>query len=152
MDNAKVVYEKKFKHLQPKDYERIANEADVKDNLYEHRDSEAFCKRLFENTVRVVLPERLENYGFFIAMAREVAEYNEVDTVVTEYEDRFVAEFRFSCDSTNFGLKDIIQYGDEIAFGCDKEIIVLSVIYYTHATYCSGKRITPGSNLPLILL
>lgn len=145
MEHRKVVYEKKFKHLESEDFEIIENEANQNMNLCVHRDSGALCKNLFENTVIVLMPERVENCGFFISMAKEVSEHNEIDTVIEQYQDRYVAEFRISSDDTLFGLKELIQYGDDVCLDCGNGVVVMSVIYYTHATFCSGKRITPAT-------
>lgn len=145
MEHRKVVYEKKYKHLESEDYERIESEANQNINLCEHQDSAESCRQLFENTVMFIIPERVENYGFFISMAKEVSEHNEIDTVIEQYQDRYVAEFRISSDDTLFGLKELIQYGDDVCLDCGNGVVVMSVIYYTHATFCSGKRITPAS-------
>lgn len=90
-----------------------------------------------------MIPDRMENSGFFISMAKQVAEHNEIDTVITEYEDRYVAEFHIDNDSTSFGLKDLIEYADHVSFGCEGENAVVGIIYYTHATYRAVKQVTP---------
>lgn len=54
-----------------------------------------------------------------------------------------VAEFRVDNDSTSFGLKDLIGYADHVSFGCEEGNAIVGVIYYTHATYRSGRQITP---------
>lgn len=143
MDNGNIIFEKKYRRLTPEDYEQMSEDADNEVLSYKRPDSATFYKNLLENTVRVIIPERIENSGFFIAMAKEAAERNEHDIVITEYEDRYVAEFRINCDSTFFGLKDLIEYADDLSLGCDQNIIVLDVIYYTHATYRNGAMTTP---------
>lgn len=148
MEKSNSLYEKKFDHLTDDDYKRICNEAEEGIDVPSWRNSSDFCKRLVENTVRIVIPDRIENQGFFIAQAKEIAEHNEIDTTITEYEDRLIAEFRIGDSSTNFGIKGIIEYADDVFFGCDKGEVVLSVIYYTHATYRSGTKITPDSGHP----
>ena len=148
MEKTNVIYEKKFDHLTDDDYERIWDEAEVGTDVPSWHDSSDFCKRLVENTVRIVIPDRMENQGFFIAQAKEIAEQNEIDTTITEYENRLVAEFHIGDSSTNFGIKGIIEYADDVFFACDKGEVVLSVIYYTHATYRSGMKISPDSAHP----
>lgn len=142
MEPSKIIYEKKFPHATDK-YEAVYAEEDIETNTPVQHESAVFYKRLIENTVRIVIPERAENQGFFIAQAKKIAERNEIDTSVMEYEDRLVAEFRIGDDSPNFGIKGIIEYADDVCFGCDEGEVVLSVIYYTHATYRSGKKVTP---------
>lgn len=147
MPDPNILYEKKCPHLKAEDYDHIYEEAinhtleDVK------RDSAAMCKRVFESTVRVMMPERVENIGHFVDMAKELAEFYEIDTTVTEYEDRIVASFGVNSYCTFSGLKKIILFSDDIGFQYDGEGIILSIIYYTHATYRSGRKITPVNDL-----
>lgn len=93
-----------------------------------------------ENTVRVMIPGRVGHSGNFISMAKEFAEKNEIDTVISEYEDCCVAEFSIGLDSTNFGLKAIVDYTDDILFWSEGGTVVVSIIYYTHTTYRNGKK------------
>lgn len=151
MDNSKVIYEKKFHQLSDEDCERFYNEVNTDFMAAAKKDPALFCKQLLESTIRVIMPDRVENSGFFIAMAKEIAEYYEMDTVVTEYEDRLSAEFRINCDDTYSGLKQIIKLSDDICFRCDNGDVILGTIYYTHATYRSGKRIKPENDLDFIL-
>ena len=143
MDNSKVIYEKKFHHLSEEECEKLYNEVNTDFMAVAKKDPALFCKQLLESTVRVIMPDRVENSGFFIAMAKEIAEHYETDAVVTEYEDRLSAEFRINCDDTYAGLKQIIEFSDDICFRCDNGDVILSIIYYTHATYRSGKQVTP---------
>ena len=143
MDNIKVIYEKKFHHLSEEDCERLYTEVNTDFMAAAKKDPALFCKQLLESTVQVIMPDRVENSGFFIAMAKEIAEYYEMDTVVTEYEDRLSAEFRINCNDTYSGLKQIIELSDDICFRCDNGDVILGTIYYTHATYRSGKQVTP---------
>ena len=147
MDNGKVVYEKKFPHLSAEDCEQLYTEAKTDYMAAAKKDLAMFCKRLLESTIRVIMPERVENCGFFIAMAKEIAEYYEIGTVVTEHDDRLSVEFRINCDDTYSGLKKIIEFSDDICFRCDNGDVILSIIYYTHATYRSGKKIKPENDL-----
>lgn len=140
-----IIYEKRYPKLTTEDYEQMLEETENEQSSYKRPDSATFFNNLMEKTVRIVIPDRMENRGFFIAMAKEVAERNEYDIIITEYEDKYIAEFRIDCNSTYFGLKDLIEYADDISFICDCHSVLLRVIYYTHATYRSGKRITPDN-------
>lgn len=150
MENNNIIYEKRYPKLTTEDYDRMLEETESELSSYKRLDSATFFKNLMENTVRIVIPERMENRGFFIAMAKEVAENNRIDLIITEYEDRYIAEFYIDCDSTNFGLKELISYADDIRVGCDKENAVVSIIYYTHAIYRSGKRISPENEIDIM--
>ena len=43
--------------------------------------------------MNVLMPERVKDQGFFIDAARCIAELYEIDTVVTEYENRLAESF-----------------------------------------------------------
>ena len=143
MDNGKIIYEKQFPKLTMMDYSKMLEETEKDLPSFKRQDSDTFFQNLLKDVVRIVMPERVENCAFFISMAKQVAEHNEIDTVITEYEDRYVAEFHIDNDSTSFGLKDLIEYADHVSFGCEDGNAIVGVIYYTHATYRSGRQITP---------
>lgn len=143
MYSSKIIYEKKFPKITREEYDQRIEDTYSELPPFRHQDSQTFVKNLLESVVRIIIPDRMENSGFFISMAKQVAEHNEIDTVITEYEDRYVAEFHIDNDSTSFGMKDLIEYADHVSFGCKDENAVVGVIYYTHATYRSGKQVTP---------
>lgn len=148
MPTPNVLFEKKFPHMRMEDYDRIYDEADkTAVEQFEKCDPKERCKRIFESTVRVMMPERLENRDHFVKMAMEVAEFYEIDTTVTEYEDRLCASFYVDGYGTFSGLKKIILFSDDIGFQSDGETVLLNVLYYTHATYRAGKKISPCNDL-----
>lgn len=110
-----------------------------------------FCKQFFESTVQILMPERVQNCDFFISIAKRIAEFYEIDTIVTEHDDHLSAEFRIDCDNTYSGLKKIIELADDICFQVENNNIVLHTTYYTHATYRSGRRIIPEDDLDLMM-
>lgn len=142
-----VLFEKKYPHMRMEDYDRIYDEATKNAVDEAKRDSVAMCKRVFESTVRVTMPERVENIDHFVNMAKELAEFYEIDTTVTEYEDRLSASFCVDSYCTFSGLKKIILFSDDIGFTYDGENIIISIIYYTHTTYRNGKKVTPNNDL-----
>lgn len=147
MDIPNILFEKKYPHMNLEDYDRVYDEA-TKSAIEEiKRDSKEMCRRVFERTVRVTMPERVEGIGHFVDMAKELAEFYEIDTTVTEYEDRIVATFVVDTYNTFSGIKKIILFSDDICFQQKEENIMLSVIFYTHATYSSGRKITPVNDL-----
>lgn len=143
MNNINIIYQKKYPKMSTSYSEQDTEGTNKEISPYHYRDSQAITKKLMESLVRIAIPERMENKGFFIAMAKEVAENNEVDIIITEYEDRYIAEFHFDSISTNYGLKELIEYADSITVGCADEHAVIAVIYYTHAVFRQGKRIAP---------
>ena len=136
-----ILFEKKYPNMNLEDYDRVSAIEEIK------RDSKEMCKRVFERTVRVMMPERVEGIGHFVDMAKELAEFYEIDTTVTEYEDRIVATFVVDTYNTFSGIKKIILFSDDICFQQNEENIMLSVIFYTHATYSSGRKITSVNDL-----
>lgn len=64
MDNSKVIYEKKFPHLSAADCERLYAEVNTDFMAAAKKDPALFCKQLLESTMRVIMPDRVENSGF----------------------------------------------------------------------------------------
>lgn len=58
-----------------------------------------------------------------------------MDTIITEYDDRYVAKFCIDNDRNIRGMKELIECDDSIMFDCDGKNAIVSVIYYTHATF-----------------
>ena len=71
MDNSKVIYEKKFPHLSAADCERLYAEVNTDFMAAAKKDPALFCKQLLESTIRVIMPDRVENSGFFIAWQKK---------------------------------------------------------------------------------
>lgn len=140
MGNMNIIYEKQFPKLTQDDYDQLVKEIRGTPNAYIPRNSEAVVKKLFEGLINIVIPERMEKLGLFVSMAKEVAEQNEVDIVITECEDRYIATFNFDCNSTSFGLKELIEFGDNIIIGSEHGNAVVSIIYLTHTTYRPARR------------
>ena len=151
MDSGKIIYEKQFPKLTMMDYIKMLEETEIDFPSFQWQDSDTFFQNLLKDVVRIVIPERIENCAFFVSMAKQVAEHNEIDIVITEFEDRYVAEFHIDNNSRSFGMKELIEYADYVSFGCEGENAVICVIYYTHATYRSGKRVAPETRFEFLL-
>lgn len=151
MDNGKIIYEKRFPKLTMSDYNAMLEESEIELPAFQRQDSTTFFQNLLKNIVRIVMPERIKTCAFFISMAKQVAEHNEVDTVITEYEDCFVAKFYIGNDNTSFGLKKLIEYSDTVNFGYEEKCAVISVNYYTHAIYRNGKRVAPDNEMDFLI-
>lgn len=143
MAHRNVIYEKKFPRPTIEEDEPIHEESNEIATAFPEQDSSERYKRTLEGKVNVLMPERVQDQGFFIDAARCIAELYEIDTVVTEYENRLAASFRIDSDGEYSGMKNIIRLADDIGFQLDDDGIVFNVIYYTHATYLSGRRISP---------
>lgn len=93
--------------------------------------------------MNVLMPERVKNQGFFIDAVRCIAELYEIDTVVTEYENRLAASFRIDSDGIYSGMKNIIRLADDIVFQFDAERIVFNPCDLLYSCNLSGRRISP---------
>lgn len=147
MDSGKIIYEKQFPKLTMMDYSKMLEETEKDLPSFQRQDSDTFFQNLLKDVVHIVIPDRIENCAFFISMAKQVAEHNEIDIVITEYEDRYVAKFYIGYDNTRFGLKELSEYSDTVNFGSENECAVICMNYYTHATYRSGKQVTPEKRM-----
>lgn len=99
-----------------------------------------------ENTVCVLIPERIEKRSFFINLAKKIGAAYLIDIVIKEFNDRITVMYTLDCDASFHCLKPIIQLADEFSFRSEQDTIVMTLDYYTHATYCSGHRILPLSD------
>lgn len=149
MANYNVIYEKKFPEILIEDDGIFDDKKAESSDSYHPRDSAEICKRVFESTVHVIMPERVENIDYFVKMAQELAEIYEIDTTVTEYEDKLVASFIVNTYNTFSDFKKIILFCDGIGFRLDNDRIFFDLIYYTHATFRNGKMIYPYKDLSL---
>lgn len=104
-----------------------------------------FYEQFNENTSFVVMPQRLAMRREFVNAAIEVAEQYSIDVVITEYDERITADLSFDCGGAMKLLKRVIGYADNISFfrGIRGREITLSVDFYTHAVFRSGKKLAP---------
>lgn len=151
MEHRNIIYEKRFSHPTIADeglFDANLNESTVdpieQDLPNGQQNSPDRCQKLLEEKVNILIPDRVMWRESFVEAAKNVAESYEVDTSVVEYENRLVASFRVDCDIMYSGLKFIILLADDIGFQFDNEGIVFDIIYYTHATYVSGRKISPN--------
>lgn len=110
-------------------------------------DSKSYFKKIFENTVMVMIPERIEGREMFIDAAKEMGEFYQIDIVITEHDDRISVTYSVDCGVNFRGLKKIISMADDLNFRSNEETVLLTLIYYTHATYRSGRKIYPPHEL-----
>ena len=107
--------------------------------------SSALCKQIIENSVRVLMPERLENLDYFISVTKEIADLYEMDVLITEYDEKITVRLKLDIDGSFPALKRLILLTDDISFDCgekERQIIIM-LTYYTHAIYRSGKQVFP---------
>lgn len=142
----KIIYEKKYSHLMQEDYIHAGETSDNTATMAEC-ESKSYFKKIFENTVLVLIPERIEGREIFIDAAKEMGEFYQIDTVITERDDRISVTYSVDCGVNFRGLKKIISLADDLNFRSNEDTVLLTLIYYTHATYRSGRKISPPHEL-----
>lgn len=143
--SGKVIYQKEYPRLSYEEWDHLGDDVG---QLKEYRypgGSSALCKKIIENCVRVLMPERLENLDYFISVTKEIADLYEMDVLITEYDEIITVRLKLDIDGSFPALKRLILLTDDISFDCrekERQIIIL-LTYYTHAIYRSGKQVFP---------
>ena len=70
MYSSKIIYEKKFPKITREEYDQRIEDTYSELPPFRHQDSQTFVKNLLESVVRIIIPDRMENSGFFISMAK----------------------------------------------------------------------------------
>lgn len=141
-----IIYEKKYSHLLKEIEDIPIPEEEKHSSTISHGDAAACARRLLENTVCVLQPERMERLSFFIDTAKDIGDLYLIDTTIIEHENRVSVTYSMLCDASYQCLKRIILLADDLRFQSENDAILISLDYYTHATYCSGRRISPLDN------
>lgn len=106
-------------------------------------DSYKYVRNLLENSVCVLIPERMEKRQYFIDLAKEIAEAYLIDIIIKERNNRITVTYTLDCDAGFICLKPIIQLADELTFQNGNNAVLISLDYYTHVTYHQGKIVNP---------
>lgn len=122
------------------------NHSEISAGTITGRESYAYMKNLLENTVCVLIPNRMEKSNYFINLAKEIAEAYLIDIVIREHHDRITVLYTLDYDASFHCLKPIIHLADEFSFHDGNEAVLISLEYYTHATYQSGHKVLPLSD------
>lgn len=138
-----VIYEGKFGNIMRKLCEQTENNTNDLPAAAITGDSEAYAKTLLSNTVSVFMPDRIERKAQFFRTAKEIGEEYLIDLIISEHDNYITAKYSLECDSDFHCLKKIISQADELTFGIDGDKVLLSLIFFTHATYSSGRKISP---------
>ncbi|MGM9628920.1 MAG: hypothetical protein ACI3V4_12685 [Faecousia sp.] len=134
----RIIYEKKYRHLIEE-----ANSAEPQEARTSYADAEAFCQKIRNETVYIVLPERVENAPFFIELAKQTGEALQIDTSIVEYDNYISVTYALQKGVPYDGLKELIELVDEMSFQNDEHHVFISFDYYTCATYRAGQRVFP---------
>ena len=143
--SGKIIYQREYPRLS---YDEWVHHGEEFGQAKEYRypgGSSALCKKIIENTVRVLMPERLENLDYFISVTKEIADLYEMDVLITEHDEKITVRLKLDIDGSFPALKRLILLTDDISFDCgekERQITIL-LTYYTHAIYRSGKQVFP---------
>lgn len=143
--SGKVIYQKEYPRLSYEEWDRLGDDVGQPKEYRYPGGSSALCKKIIENSVRVLMPERLENLDYFISVTKEIADLYEMDVLITEYDEKITVRLKLDIDGSFPALKRLILLTDDISFDCgekERQIIIL-LTYYTHAIYRSGKQVFP---------
>lgn len=143
MEKVNIIFEKKFPQMTMEEYDAIVDQNSKVAVPLPRPDCEAICRKILEESVRIVIPGRTEVRENFIAQAKELADYYAINTTVMEYEDRLTASFSVDSNDSYSELRKIIQLSDDLSFCFNNGTMKLLLTFYTHATYFEGRRITP---------
>lgn len=102
-----------------------------------------YVRKLLGDSVSIIIPERLEQKNYFIELSKEIAEAYLIDIIIKKYHNRVTATFSLDCEAGFSCLKPLICLADEITFQIGINSVLISLDYYTHATYHDGRRVFP---------
>lgn len=100
------------------------------------------ARKLIESTVQVLMPERMELLPHFLETAKEIGERYEIDTSIMEYDDSVTVSYVLQIDVPYACLMRIITLADELSLLPKTDTVTLTLTYFTHATYCGGRKLT----------
>lgn len=143
MDNT-IIYEKKNSQF----IQDCCNAALDLDSTSQNEDgarinTDDYVGKLITESVCVIMPERIKGRDYFIDLAKEIADAYLIDIVIKKYHNRVTATFSLDCEAEFSCLKPLIYLADEITFKNGINTVLISLDYYTHATYHNGRRVLP---------
>lgn len=95
-------------------------------------------KKLIESTVQVLMPERMEKLSVFLDTAKEIGEQYEIDTTIAEDDVKVTVSYTLQIDVPYSCFKRIMTLADELSVQPERDNIIVSLTYFTHAIYCGG--------------
>lgn len=138
-----IIYERKYGDILRKLSEQGIGDKDTLSPVVNRDTAGEYARALLSNTVRVIMPERLEGKVKFIETAKEIEAEYLIDLTISAFDNYITATYSLECNADFHCLKKIISQADEISFQSDGDKVLLSLNYYTHATYLSGRKVSP---------
>ena len=140
-----IIYEKRYPREDAEGIEALSKTLDKEtEGTQQIPTFEEFLRRVYENQVCILIPER-QRLEKFIRTACEVSKLYRLDIKITQYSDHISADYYFNAAGDLRYLREIVKYADEISFfansmGYD---IVMCLDFYTHAVFRNGYLMHP---------
>lgn len=93
------------------------------------------------------MPERMETLPTFLDTAKNIGEQYELDTTIMGYDDNVTVSYALQIDVPYSCFNRILTLADELSVQPERDKIIVSLTYYTYATYCGGRKINPCSDI-----
>lgn len=141
-----IIYEKRYPRENAEGIEALSKTLDKEtEETQQIPTFEEFLRRVYENQVCILIPERQRLAEKFIRTACEVSKLYRLDIKITQYSDHISADYYFNAAGGLRYLREIVKYADEISFfansmGYD---IVMCLDFYTHAVFQNGHLMHP---------
>ena len=141
-----IIYEKRYPRENAERIEALSKTLDKEtEETQQIPTFEEFLRRVYENQVCILIPERQRLAEKFIRTACEVSKLYRLDIKITQYSDHISVDYYFNAVGGLRYLREIVKYADEISFfansmGYD---IVMCLDFYTHAVFRNGHLMHP---------
>lgn len=141
-----IIYEKRYPRENAEGIEALSKTLDKEtEETQQIPTFEEFLRRVYENQVCILSPERQRLAEKFIRTACEVSKLYRLDIKITQYSDHISVDYYFNAVGGLRYLREIVKYADEISFfansmGYD---IVMCLDFYTHAVFRNGHLMHP---------
>ena len=148
MMSSETIYEKKFPKLETPSFEEL-DEVKVSTDVDENKERLSFeqiMAEIYKDVIYVLMPERAEAADEFVRKAIEVSELYEMDIKIEKSTSQISVTYYFDFGGNMKHLTEIIGMADDIAFFGRKDKaydIVMSLDFYTHATFRNGRQVNP---------
>lgn len=141
-----IIYERRYPREDAEGIEALSKTLDKEtEETQQIPTFEEFLRRVYENQVCILIPERQRLAEKFIRTACEVSKLYRLDIKITQYSDHISVDYYFNAVGGLRYLREIVKYADEISFfansmGYD---IVMCLDFYTHAVFRNGHLMHP---------
>ena len=144
--NGEIIYEK--------DYAEQVDEMFLANNRPQTADEKKaqsllasrICKKTFQDIVTVAIPGKVMGKDQFILKAKKVGEHYLIHTVIREYMDKVTVTFSLDNEVPYAAMRDLIIWADDFYCDVENNVVLLTLDYYTHATYRGDRKVLPIEN------